>query len=250
VTIPACPATWRDSVASLHSERDARFAEIAGEAFDDYRQTARDRLAVLLEGRELRIRMRPSDLERWLQDGRHLTFHTTGQTNGLMDPRARLTVEEEMMGIDPGAGDEERPRYGYVQGSAEQGRELNRYGNVLVRLEDELRDRATVTLGDSLGSTTTRPGIYAGWPCMVPERLSTGGGIDCRFPCQDVTQASQLNQACDEYYEYAEVQIYEPLQPSHIKQVTFCGGSRASGELRRLIRQWGINSDEIGGFPA
>jgi hypothetical protein len=250
VAIPVPSAAWRGEVVKLHAEYDQEFADTAEIAVDDYLASVERRLATLVAAQELRIRLKPSDLGRWLEDGERLTFHTTGITNGLPDSDARRTLEYEMMGVPLDAEDEDRPRYGYLRGSAEQGEVLNGYGNVLVRLDDSLRDRATIVLGDSMGSTTTVPGIYGGWRCMAPEPLQSGAGLDCRFPLQNLANSPQLHEACDEQYEYAEVQIYDRLLPRDIRQVVFCNGEPAPGDVRNLLAQWGINFDEIKGVVA
>ena len=246
MAMPTNPAAARAEVIELHEETDARYATRADEEVDAYREGVGKKLAAFLAGEELRIRLKPSDLIRWLEDGERLTFHTTGITNGYEDIQARRTVEHEMMGVPLEAGEENRPRYGYVRGSLEEATELNGYGNVLIRLADDLRGRATVVLGDSIGSST-RNRIPVGCVCMVAEPLADVSELLCRFPDQDVAAADQLHQACDEGYQYAEVQIYDRLEPNAIRQVVFCNGERATGELRRLIDRWGLNFDEIDG---
>lgn len=244
---PEAPAAWRAEVARLHDETDAEFASTAGEGVGDYRETVKAVLADLLDDQELRIRMKPSDLERWLTKGERLTFHTTGITNGRNDAEALRHFEQEMLGIALDETEEKRPRYGYVRGSEEQGDELNGFGNVLVRLQADLRDRATVTLGDSMGSSTTVPSIPGGWACMVAEPLGGTEGLLCRYPRQNVVGAARLRDACDQYYQYAEVQIYDPLKPDAIRHVAFCNGEPAPDDVRRLLGWWGIEFDEIDG---
>jgi len=246
VPFPEAPAAWRAKAAELHDETDAEFAGAAGEGVGEYRETVKALLANLLDGKELRIRMKPSDLERWLSKGERLTFHTTGITNGRDDAEALLEFEQEMLGIALDELEEKRPRYGYVRGSEERGNELNGFGNVLVRLQD-LRAHATVTLGDSMGSATTVPSIPGGWACMVAEPLGKTEDLLCRYPLQNVVGATQLHDACDQCYQYAEVQIYDPLKPNTIKHVAFCNGEPIPDDARNLLHRWGIEYEEIDG---
>jgi len=246
--MPARPAASRAAVVDIHDDADAEYSARAGEEVDRYRVGVKRGLEVLLAEQELRMRMNYSDLERWLQEGEHLTFHTTGFTNGRDDVDARCAVEHEMMGVPLDAPEEDRPHYGYVRGSFEEATELKNYGNVVVRLGDEVRETATVVLGDSMGSSTTNQGIPGGWICMVAEPLADVGELLCRYPRQDVAGTDQLHKACDQDYQYAEVQIYCPLKPDAIRQVVFCNGEKAPREVRNLVvGDWGIDLDEIDG---
>jgi|GEM_PF-5269288 len=245
--MPSNPAASRAEVITIHDQADAEYAAVARMEVDDYRKKLREHLATLLDQQELRIRMKPSDLERWLGDGERLTFHTTGITNGREDIEARCAVEHTMMGVPLDAGEEDRPRYGYLRGSSEYGNVLNGYGNVLVRLSDDLRAHTTVVLGDSMGSATPVPSIPVGWVCMVAEPLDDVEGLLCRYPDQDVARATRLYEACHQKYQYAEVQIYDPLLPRSIRQVIFCNGEPAPRDLRITLGNWGIDLDEIPG---
>lgn len=247
MAMPTNPPASRAEVVAIHYGADAEFAARVEMDLDDYRRGLKEHLAALLDEQELRIRMRSSDLERWLEDGERLTFHTTGITNGREDIEARCAVEHEMMGVPLDADEEERPRYGYLRGSSERGAVLNGYGNVLVRLGDHLRDRATVVLGDSMGSTTPVPTIPVGWVCMVAEPLGDVEDLLCRYPDQDIAGATRLYEACHQKYQYAEVQIYDPLRPQTIRQVVFCNGEPAPRDLRIMLGDWGIDLDEIPG---
>lgn len=247
---PETPAAWRAEVAKLHEESDGRFALEADEEAGAYWEAVKGHLASLLEDQELRIRMKPSDLERWLEKREALTFHATGITNGRDDPELRRNLEFEMLGIARDAGTEMRPRYGYVRGSNERGAGLNNFGHVLVRLKPHLRDQATVVLGDSMGSATRVQSIPGGWPCMVAEPLADVGELLCRYPAQNVAGAPRLADACDQDYQYAEVQIYDPLTPDAIKGIVFCNGVKAPSDLRLLLIQLSIEFDEIDDVPA
>jgi hypothetical protein len=246
--MPTEPAAARSAVAAIHNETDSGYAAVARKTVNGYRNDMRSHLRTLLQDRELRIRLKTSDLVRWLEDGQRLTFHRTGLTNGLNDIEARRSVEHEMMGVPLQADEDERPRYGYLSGSRESGSVLCDYGNVLVRLRDEIRDRVTVVLGDSLGSSTPNPQIPGGWICMVAERLGQTDDLLCRFPDRDVASADHLHDACDESYEYAEVQIYDQLDPRSIRQIVYCDGESATDQVRILTSRWGIDLDEIDHF--
>lgn len=247
MAIPASPAASRAEVVDIHHETDAAYSARAGEEVDRYHEGVKRDLEALLAEQELRMRMNYSDLERWLQGGEHLTFHTSGFTNGSRDVEARCVVEHGMMGIPLDAPEEDRPHYGYVRGSFEEATELKNYGNVVVRLSDEVRENATVVLGDSMGSSTTNRAVPGGWICMVAEPLADVGELLCRYPHQDVAGADQLHKACDQAYQYAEVQIYCQLNPDAIRQVVFCHGEEAPREIWTLTRYWGIDLDEIDG---
>lgn len=197
----------------------------------------------LLTDAEVRMRMWRGDLELWLEEGRFETVFGAGSTSGSPDIAQRVEVEAKVLGISEDTGDSGRPRYGYAQGSHEDG-PLHTYGKVLVRFASAIRDRAMVMFGDSTGSTKR-----AGWPSSAPDPLGAPT-LACRFSNRDVLGATDLADACDEYFGYAELQIYGELYPTDIAEVIFCGGINAPATLRSALDDWTVTYDEIEGYPS
>lgn len=233
---------WREAVERDQLITDEGYARGCGREVGEYRAAAAEQVHALLVDAEIRIRLWPGDLAGWLTTGEFETMHGAGKSSGDPHLEDRLKVEEAVLGVERGTPEAARPRYGYASGSIEGFRALNDYGKVVVRLEDQVRSRATVLLGDSIGSTNT-----AGWSSLAPESFGSPGLL-CRFSNQDVLDAADLGAACDQTFRYAEVQVYGPLRPEHIAEIVFCGGEIATDELRRLALDRSLPVTEIEGY--
>jgi hypothetical protein len=211
-------------------------------SLDAYRIAATRCVAELLTSPEVRMRMFPSDLQAWLERQVFETMHGAGRTSGNPELTARLHVEARVLGVAADAQDADRPRYGYARGSREDSGVINGYGRVLVRFHDHVRDDAKVLLGDSMGSTH-----IGEFGCIGPEPLGAPELL-CRYSSRDVLGVVTLAEACDPYYDYAEVQLYGPLRPEDIKQVVFCDGLAIPVDVQLLLNSLGVASDQIAGF--
>jgi hypothetical protein len=188
------------------------------------------------------MRMFPRDLQAWLESELFETMHGAGHTDGHPGKAERIRVEEIVLGVPVDAPETDRPRYGYVQGSREDATVINGYGRVLVRFHDHVLEDAKVMLGDSMGSTNIAELEHTGPADLgAPELIARHSGTD-------VLGAAALAQACDPYFEYAEVQLYGPLRPEDIKQVVFCGGLAIPVDVQFLLDRFDVPADQIGGF--
>jgi hypothetical protein len=188
------------------------------------------------------MRMFPNDLQAWLEHGEFETMHGEGFSRGNPNLCDRLKVEELVLDVPRDAEESERPRYGYAQGSQEDGRQINHLGQVLVRFHDHIRALSNVLLGDSMGSTN-----IAEFACIGPAPLHEPQLI-CRFSSVDVLGASGLAEACDPAFPYAEVQIYGSLRAESIKQVLFCNDLAIPVELSRLLNRLDVAHERIAGY--
>lgn len=103
-------------------------------------------IADIAEENPVVIRVGFLDIDSILADGRLKTQHETYDSSGVFDPELRNTVETEVMGIS----DEDRsyPVYGYVDfGNPPR---IGDFGQIKLVLKDEVKDRTTITVGDSL----------------------------------------------------------------------------------------------------
>lgn len=97
---------------------------------------------------QIRIRVGPEVFDRILADGRFKTQHETQTSGGMFSPGTRDAHEARMFGAE-----QTRPIYGYVVPQRPEHVYHNgqgQYGEVAVVLKPEIRDRTTVTWGDSL----------------------------------------------------------------------------------------------------
>jgi hypothetical protein len=239
---PACPAEWRSKVDDDHAITDAKFAGTRGISVDEYRAAALVRLRELLARPQLRMRIHQGALARWLEDGEFKTMLQGAVSTGSTDRADRLQVEHSLFGIPIDADPRVRPRYGYMKGSAEDHRELNKHGLVVVRLDGALVAETTVVLGDSMGSTN-----IGGWESMAPEPVGDPD-LPCRFSNADVCSADSLAAACHDRFEFAEIQIFASVRIEHIVELVFCGGEVPDDGLRREIRDLDLRLRELAGF--
>ena len=92
-----------------------------------------------------------------LKDGRFKNQHEVGRSGGYFNPEARVEAEAAQFGVPVDLPPEKRPIYGFIKSldnstGEEVQKDINSriYGNVRVKLKPEVKNRTTVTFGDSL----------------------------------------------------------------------------------------------------
>lgn len=78
----------------------------------------------------------------------------TGTSGGLLNPRVRARSETAVQDLHPDVNDEHRPIYGYVASDSTHIGDagVSQYGSIRFVLHDDVKDRATMTVGDSLNT--------------------------------------------------------------------------------------------------
>lgn len=86
--------------------------------------------------------------------GRFLSQHDTGDTSGEYDPEMRRDVEKQLFGTSK--TEKRRPIYGYVDhpGDSIADGNVETYGELKAVLKPSVRQRTTMTWGDSLDAST------------------------------------------------------------------------------------------------
>jgi hypothetical protein len=114
---------------------------------EKYAKRTTQKIAEIVEQNPVAIRVSSWDIDSILADGRLKTQHETYDSNGAFDPEFREKVETEVMGVSP----ENRsfPVYGYVDFGNPQ--RVGDYGQIKLVLNEDVKDRTTITVGDSLG---------------------------------------------------------------------------------------------------
>jgi hypothetical protein len=233
---------WRQAAAAKHA-RD--LDEVAHHLGIDPNRYARDLdlwLSHACFGKQIRIRMKPQQFEDFVRDGRYKTQFEVSNSGGLFNRGVRTLLEHTVLGIPPDARPEDRPVYGYLEGSNEAGL-VQQYGPFVLVLRGSVRHRATVTVGDSLDlvsapflndpsfipSPLDAPAITA-----VPLRTGTPHGSAPLDPL-----GWSLGQAS--VHGYAEVQIYGGLALSDVEQVVGTLGHQPSPQGVAKLNATGIN---------
>jgi hypothetical protein len=97
-------------------------------------------------------------LDAILSEGALKNQYQSGESGGMYAPEKRRMYETAYLGVAVDTSAKDRPIYGYVFDPSATGRELaslgngmvDQYGDVRLVLKPEVRDRTTITGGDSL----------------------------------------------------------------------------------------------------
>lgn len=181
------------------------------------------RMRKALDEADLAVRIYPDSLKGVLKDGAWRSPHDdpTLGSQGAFPAKARRSLEDKLWTLD-GVPNDQRPVYGYaapkdedrIGGDGDVG--LAAYGPVKVVLKDDVKDRTTVTQGDSLMAPDAVPSF---WNKLHP--LTTSGFKDLNT---DV---------------YVEAQIMGGVSADDIKSVVF-GTEEPDSELAQLLDWHGI----------
>jgi hypothetical protein len=127
------------------------------------------------------IRLPSSALPKILKEGRIKSQFETKKSKGGYSKGSpvRRSAEESLFGLDRDIADDKRPIYGYVAGKdfstvgTHHDVSTHRYGDVVIRLKPEIKDRATVTFMDSIdGSQKVGvPATAASHLGVLPRRM-------------------------------------------------------------------------------
>jgi hypothetical protein len=192
-------------------------------------EKARLRDAVIARANEdVHIRMSSGALRNMLGDGRFKTVHEVADvaSKRAEDYVKRRTVYEDAFMDYKGAASKDRPIYGYT-GPGDQGA-VSGYGDYTVTLKQGVKNRITVSAGDSLNGALDvfRPSELAN---LSEDRLKrTVGSDNSRALLKD-----------GEFVQFMEAQIHGGVLLKDIDRITV--PSDAPAELLDLLRKNGIN---------
>ena len=186
-------------------------AEIERVCLDNLEEVLRNSLAV---------RRSTHAAEHILEDGRFKTQFETGSSGGFYDPMVRTDAEEEGLGIPRDIPVAERPVYGFVAIPGES--TATSYGDIEFRLKDSVKDRSTITAGDSLG-------VFGDSAIGTPVRKPGIGCLDRNVAAIRLRRWDWLG--------YIEAQIQGGLRTSDIDHVIvhdYGGFGRKRGDFTGL----------------
>lgn len=170
-----------------------------------------------------------------IAEGRWKSQHESGSSRGSYTPSGRVAAENSGLGTPDGLPNNKRPIYGYLKGATNKSSEASSYGEVIFNMKPAARNRATFTLGDSLGNFLA--GSVIGTPVVKPNL----GSLPKDYISGSVSRKSDGTFAIrNEYHGYFEAQIHGGVKLTDVKSVTFTefcfksspSRSRATKELR------------------
>lgn len=165
--------------------------------------------------------------------GRFKNQYETRSSSGMYNPSMRKETELGMLGIpeSPPPSLEHRPIYGYLHPPGQlfdEGDEVSLYGSIRITLKDHVKDRATFTVGDSLGAFA-RPAPFhdPGVESMTRNWAARGGPVIMKKTVEE-TDVS-----------YVEAQYHGGLSVDDIASVTLPGFD-PNPKFMKLLEKKGI----------
>jgi hypothetical protein len=227
----ATTSQYRDKFRNVASRYDRELqteARHQGTTAEQLRANIKGDLQQILDGAQFYKRVHADVLELVLQSGRFKTQFETGSSDGCLSPGFRKTQEALNMGIPETTADRNRPNYGYVSApdfasrheAAE--RSVRQYGAVAIRFKDSVRDRTTVTFGDSLAHS----GVASHTSDVKIESLSN---LSVGVAVAKSTDPIEVKRAkLQARVSYIELQYHDTLDVDDIRDVAFIEQPKAS----------------------
>jgi GNAT superfamily N-acetyltransferase len=134
-----------DELARASMKYGKSRAEVAERIEENMRQ--------MLDGAQVKMGLPYQAFEKIFQpDGSFKNQHETRTSlSGSYVPEIRSRAEQEAFGVSEDAPSQSYPKYGYVDNAKVPNEEMRTlYGDVTVTFKDSVKDRTTVTFGDSL----------------------------------------------------------------------------------------------------
>lgn len=192
---------------------DSDIADQTEELRQQVLQEAEDLLTEIYEDRPVQIAIGPENFFGWppangregegvIWDERYKSQFETGQSGGLLNNDWRAAYEHLHMGVDIYAPDEDRPIYGFIPNDRAQDPFSNLqnrndslipneegvteiYGGVVLVLRPGVKDRTTITFGDSLNNRSYPIPLNPELRRLHVEAIGDEIGPDDEFSAED-----------------------------------------------------------------
>lgn len=203
------------------------------------------RVADHVESHALMSNTDPHSLALMIRSGRMKSCHETMSSIYRDFPSeikfyrgARLSYEDHYMGLG-GTAARQRPIYGYVEGS---GGSLGDYGSVKITFRESVRDRATVTAGDSLN------GMARPIPVSRVQQADPMDWFQAGVRIRPNERHPAYHKPIKDWAGYIETQIQGGVDLSDIENIDLGGGHMFLNDqqLRKLAKA-GV---KVNGKPA
>ena len=219
------------------------------EKFKEAEVIAKEKVTEALKNGNVTIAIKPNDFYKVIRDGRFKNQFETQTTNGLFDPERRAISEMAAQEIPTEATATERPVYGYITNVTEfkdtvpdegeieglkrlwdnilsvNSKGVNQYGDFRIVLKQSVRDRTTVTIGDSLNGGQLADKIISSNPDLINMGLySKGITVDGIFP----------------QFRYMEAQISGITTLKDIAAIYYPDGTNVEA-LRAKLKEAGVD---------
>jgi hypothetical protein len=146
---------YKDAVSRKRESFDRRKRDIAAMSDEEKKQGIRLADEIRTEGKMV-IAFSSRLLSQLLSSGRFKSQFETGSSKGMLDPKRRAIFETAAMDVHPTMDKRLRPIYGHLRLADGDGAIEDpgyfQYGDLFFEMKEEVKDRATYTVGDSLYS--------------------------------------------------------------------------------------------------
>jgi hypothetical protein len=190
------------------------------------------------------VAVTPGVLDKIVTDGRMKTAAETNKSNGHYDAESRAAFEDKYFGKSGDtiygfmSNDGQATKAGMVypsRGEPHQEDDVHQYGTARIQLKDDVRDRTSITAGDSWDynkATVTQP------ESPIVQTLPSA--------LNNPSHQSILATAGDKYYEtmsdphtrldYVEAQVHGGVKVSDIAKVHFYGKEPSAALQKKLAK--------------
>lgn len=121
---------------------------------DESYNKSKENLKRILESRSVSMNFPSEVLEKLLEGGKFKNQWETGTSYGSTDLKWRSNKEKISLGVDPELPPEKKPIYGHMSNPDKEKMDdstysANSYGDIRFMFKDSIKERTTITLGDS-----------------------------------------------------------------------------------------------------
>lgn len=213
-------------------------------------------LQAMVDASEFRIRVPIHRITQVLADGRIKSQFETRSSEGLFDPKFRAQVEAKSLAVPESTAPKERPVYGFLAPKGSPVTDAataftSGYGRAIVHLKDQVRDRARVTIGDSLDhADDTQSSPASRVSIRSQARLNQSGSIftpsslgpDVLDLARGKTPAELGNELASRY-SYVEAQFMGGLSMDDVSHIVFESAPDKAVQARLAARgiKWTIS---------
>ena len=247
------PDKFREPIIKEQDGWLKEYAAESGKSVGDLKKEWQSSVEEAVGKAKVYVAMPPEVLDRVLIEGRYKSqFETNASYGGDVQIEARREAEFAIFGTPTDIADSDRAVYGYASEAPPSNRSrgdyttLNNheacvgYGSVIVQYKDDVKERATITFGDSLnrsGETIPSPMLE---PSFRSVDFSRYDATDTPAVIRErsVDAQGKRNDADERVGDYAEVQVHGGLSVSEIDTVWL--RSEPKGRTATLLKERGV----------
>lgn len=225
---PPVKAEQFTSPDKLREDREDLVKDLGEKAVRDLEVNAQK----IMDNASVYSRVKDQGILEKIIDDRFKSQFETGTSGGALNTRYRAAIENSLMNYSLKTDPADRPIYGYMSEGPTYNNGLSGnatfYGKVAIRLKSSVKDRTTVTLGDSLNNETpASPVNKINAASLVPPEVVPF--VNSKDPTdqsyvkttfRDISKAKNISQLTENSFSpYVEAQVHGRVLPSDIEEI-------------------------------